>query len=144
MARGNISTVAGIFLNGFAGDGGPATSAQLTLPSDVTVDSAGNIFIADTWSQRIRKIDVNTGIIDTVAGDGTNGYGGDGGLATSAQLAVPSGVAVDSAGNIFIADSNNHRIRKVASCRHRHHQHRGGRWDRWLWWRRWFRPPAPN
>ena len=167
---GIITTVAGSDAHGFAGDGGPATSASLLNPSDVTVDSSGNLYIADTSNFRIRKVDthgnistvagtgpaatssgdggpatqaalvtplgvavdqagniyiadqdgfvvrkVNTqGIISTVAGNGTSGNSGDGGPATSAQMASPYGVAVDGSGNIYIADYNNSRVREVS------------------------------
>ena len=111
-AAGIISTVAGNGTSGYGGDGGPATSAQLDRPSDVAVDSAGNLYIACPLSNRIRKV-TTAGIISTFAGNGVDGYGGDGGPATAAQLYYPSGVAVDSAGNLFIADSGNNRIRKV-------------------------------
>ena len=109
---GNISTVAGNGTNGFSGDGGPATTARLNLPRDVAVDSSGNLFIADRSNHRVRKVDTS-GDISTVAGDGTNGFSGDGGQATSTQLNFPNGVTVDSSGNLFIADQANHRIRKV-------------------------------
>ena len=111
-STGKISTVAGDGTLGYSGDGGAATSAELYLPQGMTVDSAGNIYIADYYNNRIRKVDTS-GNISTVAGDGTLGYSGDGGAATSAELYDPSGVAVDSAGNIYIADEYNHRIRKV-------------------------------
>jgi sugar lactone lactonase YvrE len=109
---GIITTVAGNGSSGYSGDGGPATSARLSLPSDVAVDSAGNLFIADSFNNRIRKVS-SSGIIATVAGDGSFGYSGDGGLAISAQLDDPFGVAVDSTGNLYVADTNNSRIRKV-------------------------------
>ena len=109
---GIISTVAGNGTQGFSGDGGPAISAQLFSPYGVAVDTAGNLFIADTVNNRIRKVTPG-GIISTVAGNGTQGSGGDGGPATSAQLFNPTGVAVDTAGNLFIADMANNRIRKV-------------------------------
>ncbi|MEM7735487.1 MAG: MBG domain-containing protein [Deinococcota bacterium] len=109
---GIITTVAGDGTEGFSGDGGLATAAQLNWPFGVTVDSAGNLFIADFDNDRIRKVDTS-GIITTVAGDGTEGFGGDGGPATAAQLRNPIDVTVDSAGNLFIADQINHRIRKV-------------------------------
>ena len=113
---GNISTVAGT-TKGFSGDGGPATSAQLNDPTDVAVDSSGNLFIADWPNNRIRKVD-SSGNISTVAGTGSTGsleggFSGDGGPATSAQLRDPWGVTIDSAGNLYIGDSINHRIRKV-------------------------------
>ena len=111
-AAGVISTVAGSGTLGFGGDGGPATAAQLALPSGVALDGAGNLYIADWANHRIRKVDA-AGVISTVAGDGTRGYGGDGGPAVAAQLRYPEGVAVDGSGNLYIADSSNHRIRKV-------------------------------
>jgi sugar lactone lactonase YvrE len=112
-ATGIINTVAGDGAGGFSGDGGPATSAELSSPWGVAVDTAGNIYISDVSNQRIRKVTASTGIINTVAGDGTVGYSGDGGAATSAELNYPYGVAVDSAGNIYIADTVNNRIRAV-------------------------------
>ena len=98
---------------GFGGDGGPATSASLNSPLGVAVDAAGNVFIADTNNQRIRRVEAATGTITTVAGDGNRGFGGDGGPATSASLNFPYGVAVDGAGNPFIADTENGAIRAV-------------------------------
>ena len=112
---GTITTVAGIGTPGYSGDGGPATSAELNYPSGVDVDNAGNLFIADTDNHRIREVTANTGTITTVAGNGTAGYDGDGGAATSAELNGPAGVRVDGAGNLFIADLANNRIRKVAA-----------------------------
>jgi uncharacterized repeat protein (TIGR03803 family) len=114
-STGIITTVAGDGTEGYSGDGGPATSAELAYPEEVAVDSAGNIYIADSFNNRIRKVTVSTGTISTVAGDGTYGYNGDGIAATSAELADPCGVTVDSAGNIYIADSENERIRKVTA-----------------------------
>jgi hypothetical protein len=114
-ATGIITTVAGTGSSGFSGDGGPATSASLA-PYSVAVDAAGNLFIADTNNQRVRKVAAATGIITTVAGTGAFGFSGDGGPATSASLRNPEGVAVDAAGNLFIADSLNHRVRKVATA----------------------------
>jgi YD repeat-containing protein len=107
-----ITTVAGNGSEGYSGDGGPATEANLCYPYDIAVDAAGNIFIADLWNHCIRKVDAS-GVITTVAGTGTSGYSGDGALATEAQLYYPNGIAVDAAGNIFIADYYNSRIRKV-------------------------------
>ena len=109
---GIITTVAGNGNRGFSGDGGPATDASFYHPWAVAVDSAGNIYIADYYDHRIRKVD-NSGIITTVAGNGNEGFSGDGGPATDASLYWPYGVAVDSAGNIYIADYRNNRIRKV-------------------------------
>ncbi|GJQ58203.1 MAG: hypothetical protein SCALA701_10040 [Candidatus Scalindua sp.] len=109
---GIITTVAGNGIGGFSGDGGIAEDAQLSSPSDVALDSSGNYYIADNGNNRIRKVDTS-GIITTVAGDGTWGYSGDEGLAVNAQLALPSGVCIDGVGNIYIADSGNNLIRKV-------------------------------
>ncbi len=109
---GIITTFAGSGLRGFSGDGGAATGAWLSEPSDVAVDAAGNFFIADNGNDRVRKVTPN-GIITTVAGTGTGGFSGDGGPATAAQLNDPVAVAADAAGNLFIADKNNSRIRKV-------------------------------
>jgi sugar lactone lactonase YvrE len=108
-----ISTVAGNGTHGSSGDGGPATSAALDTPMAVAVDSSGSLYIADRQNNRVRKVAAN-GIITTVAGTGTYGFSGDGGPAASAELNSPGGVAVDAGGNLYIADSNNSRIRKVA------------------------------
>ena len=110
---GIITTVAGSGVAGFAGDGGLATLAKLYAPYDVTLDTAGNLYIADVSNNRIRKVNAKTGIISTVAGTGAAGFAGDGGLATAAKLYQPFSVVVDLAGNMFITDSYNHRIRKV-------------------------------
>jgi len=115
VGTGIITTMAGNGTQGYSGDNGAATSASLHQPIGVAVDSAGNIYIADSVNARIRKVAAGTGIITTVAGNGTVGYSGDNGAATSASLYGPSGVAVDSAGNIYIADSGNYCIRKVAA-----------------------------
>jgi sugar lactone lactonase YvrE len=111
--NGNISTVAGDNERspGFSGDGGPATNAALDYPNGIALDTAGNLYIADTNNNRIRKVDLG-GIITSVAGS-TSGYSGDGGPATSAKLNSPYGVRSDAAGNLFIADSGNNLIRKV-------------------------------
>lgn len=115
IAGGTISTIAGNGTQGYSGDGAAATSAQLASPWGVAVDGAGSaVYIADRFNQRIRKI--AGGIITTVAGSGTGGAGGDGGLATAAQLYWPHGVVVDTAGNLYIADTNNHRIRKISAA----------------------------
>jgi sugar lactone lactonase YvrE len=114
-ASGDISTVAGDGTAGYSGDGGAATSAELNYPVGAVVDSAGDIYIADTYNQRIRKVTASTGKISTVAGNGTSGYSGDGGAATSAELNYPQSVAVDGSGNIYIADTGNQRIRKVTA-----------------------------
>jgi len=111
--NGIITTVAGNGNGDYSGDNGRATSAGVWNPWGVVVDSVGNLFIADDWNQRIRKVSTN-GIITTVAGNGTAGYSGDGGAATAASLNYPSGVAVDALGNLFIADFDNSCIRKVS------------------------------
>ena len=109
---GTISTYAGTGTPGFAGDGGPATAAQLSFPQGVALDSAGNLYIADSNNNRIRKVTPG-GTISTYAGTGLQGFSGDGGPAIDAQLWFPVGVALDSAGNLYIADQENQRIRKV-------------------------------
>ena len=111
-APANINTYAGNGSAGFSGDGGAAISASLNYRAGVVVDAAGNLYIADRFNQRIRKVDVS-GVISTVAGNGSAGFSGDGGAATSASLSSPHGVAVDAGGNLYIADFSNNRIRKV-------------------------------
>ncbi len=108
-----INTYAGNRTAGFSGDGGAPTSAQFNLPLGLALDSSGNMYIADSVNQRIRKI--SGGNISTVAGNGTGGYTGDGAAATSAEMLNPSSVAVDSSGNLYIADTSNHVIRMVTS-----------------------------
>ncbi len=126
MTAGDIYTVAGTGSQGFSGDGGPATSAELNNPGDVTLDSAGNLVIADTLNARVRVVAAATrtfygqqmtaGNIYTVAGDGTYGFSGDGGPAASASFHLPVAAAPDGAGNVVIADSDNNRIRVVAAA----------------------------
>ncbi len=111
-AAGIIATVAGSGRYGYSGDGGPATAARLRWPEGVALDGAGNLYIADKNSHRIRKVDA-AGVIFTVAGNGTAGYSGDGGPAAAAQLNSPEDMEADGAGNLYIADKNNHRVRKV-------------------------------
>ncbi|HUO83690.1 MAG TPA: hypothetical protein VM534_01125, partial [Thermoanaerobaculia bacterium] len=115
LASGIITTVAGNGLRGYTGDGGPATAARMDNPWDVAIDAAGNLFIADTINDRIRRVSAETGIISTVAGNGNGGFSGDGGSATGGQLDSPTGVAVDAQGNLFIADQFNDRVRKVTA-----------------------------
>jgi sugar lactone lactonase YvrE len=110
---GQLTLIAGTGIGSFSGDGGPAINADIRFPQAIAVDAAGNVFIADTDNNRIRRIDSATGIITTVAGNGVAGFAGDGGAATAAQLDAPFAVALDSAGNLFIADANNNRIRRV-------------------------------
>jgi sugar lactone lactonase YvrE len=109
-----ITTVAGNGTPGYSGDHGAATSAQLSFPSSVTVDSKGNLYIADYNNSVIRKVSASSGVITTIAGNGTSGYSGDNGAATSAELSYPTSLAIDGAGNLLIADTYNDKIRKVA------------------------------
>jgi len=113
VSGGAITTIAGTGTPGYSGDGAAAAAAQLSLPSAVAVDSSGNIYVADTNNQRIRKITGTT--IATIAGDGEQLYAGDGAAATSAVLDSPTGVAVDASGNVYIADRHNQRVRMVAT-----------------------------
>ena len=113
LQTGQVTTVAGTGTGGFNADDIPASSAQLNLPTGVAVDSSGNIFIADTLNQRIRRVDGVTKEITTVAGNGAFGFNGDNPNATSARLSFPLGIAVDAAGNVLIADSLSHRVRLV-------------------------------
>ena len=153
MTAGDIYTVAGDGTRGYSGDGGPATSAELNDPETVTLDSAGNLVIADTTNSRVRVVATHTGTfygqvmtagdVYSVAGDGTSGYTGDGGSATSAELNGPEGAVTDGAGNLVISDGwqqpgagrgggHGHVLR----ARHdrREHLHRGRqREDRVLW-----------
>ncbi|MFI6473028.1 SMP-30/gluconolactonase/LRE family protein [Streptomyces sp. NPDC050516] len=112
LMEGAIATVAGNGVGGFISDGGPGALTRLQYPYDVTVDKNGNLYIADRNNHRIRKVTPN-GNITTIAGDGQAGYVSDGGPAVATRLHYPGGVAVDDAGNVFIADTYNHRIRKV-------------------------------
>jgi len=114
-ATGFISTVAGNLTGGYSGDGGAATSAKLDGVSGLALDGEGNLYIADLYNNAIRKVTKATGIITTVAGDGTQGYSGDGGLATQAHLNGPNSMVVDGAGNLYIADKGNNRIRMVSA-----------------------------
>jgi trimeric autotransporter adhesin len=116
-AAGVISTIAGNGLNGFYGDGSPATQAELSGPFGVAVDGSGNIFIADTYNCVVREIVAATGYIQTIAGTaGSCGFSGDGGAATAAQLSSVGSVSVDKSGNIFVADWNNYVIREITSA----------------------------
>ncbi|WP_158289677.1 S-layer homology domain-containing protein [Paenibacillus flagellatus] len=113
--NGIISTVAGSSTGqlGYSGDGGPATSALLNRPVDVAVDSTGNLYIAEIFNHTIRKVDKSTGIISTVAGTGAAGFSGDGGPANLAQLNTPYSIDFDGSGNMYFADRNNNRVRKI-------------------------------
>ncbi len=112
---GTASIVAGNGTSGYAGDGGAATSAMLSAPNSVAVDKAGNLYIADTYNNVIRKVTASTGGITTFAGDGQLGYSGDGGPAVDAQFGEPNSVALDSAGDLYISDAESHRIRLVSA-----------------------------
>lgn len=109
---GAITTIAGTGIAGYSGDGGPATSAKISFPIDLVIDSKGDILFSDSGNNRIRKIST-TGIITTIAGTGAAGFGGDGGVATSAKLNRPYGLNLDSSGDLYFADHLNQRIRKV-------------------------------
>ena len=112
-SNGRMTRYAGSGESGYSGDGGPALSARLRVPANLEFDNDGNLYIADRENHRVRKVDAN-GIITTVAGNGKAGYSGDGGPADQASLNLPSGLAVDSKGNLYIADRSNDRIRKVS------------------------------
>lgn len=113
-ASGVITTVAGTGTAGYSGDGGAATAAKLYHTAGVAVDNAGNVFIADSWNNVVRKVN-SSGIITTIAGTGAAGYTGDGGPATAATLDDPNSLTVDAAGNVYIADAHNNVIRKVST-----------------------------
>ena len=108
-----ISTVAGTGEQGYAGDGGPATQALLNNPFDLAFDPGGNLCFSDTYNHCIRRIDARTGVITTIAGTGESGFAGDGGPATQAQMNQPYGIVIDRAGNIYVADRLNRRVRRI-------------------------------
>ncbi len=110
--NGFITTFAGNGVSGYSGDGGPSKSAEFYYPAGVSIDNSGNILVADENNNCIRKVNSN-GIISTIVGNGVLGFSGDGGLASSAELFNPAGVAVDNIGNIFITDGFNNRVRKI-------------------------------
>jgi sugar lactone lactonase YvrE len=112
---GNITTIAGTGTQGFSGDGGPATAATLDSPEGVALDSANNLYIADTHNHRVRKLIASTGILTTIAGT-TPGFSGDNALATAAQLNLPTALALDASNNLYLADTGNHRIRKISAA----------------------------
>ncbi len=115
---GDMTTIAGNGTAGYSGNGGQATDAELNQPAGLALDGSGDLFIADAGNNVIRELNLTTGIITTVAGNGTAGSSGDGGLATDAELNNPTGVAVDSSGNIYIADQDNNEIREVDATTH--------------------------
>lgn len=112
-ARGVITTVAGTGEKGYGGDGGPATRATLAAPHEVRFDREGHLFVVERDNHVIRRIDMKTGIISTVAGTGTAGFSGDGGPATQAQFRQPHSIAFDAAGQLLVCDIGNHRIRRI-------------------------------
>ncbi len=111
--QGFVTTIAGIGLAGYSGDGGPATEAEINFPQDLEIGPDGNLYFADADNHRIRMIDLKTGIIITVAGNGSPGFSGDAGPALDAELNRPFGIGFDLEGNLYIADTFNSRIRKV-------------------------------
>ncbi len=113
-STGDISTVAGSGTSGYSGDGGAATSAELSNPYGVAVDAGGNVYIADTGNYVIREVSASTGYISTIAGNGTSGYSGNGGPAASAQLSSPVRIAVDASGDVYVVDSANDVVREVS------------------------------
>jgi trimeric autotransporter adhesin len=122
VSAGNIQTVVGSFstagtpICGYSGDGDPATQAELRFPQGVFVDGSGDILIGDWGNSAIREVSAATAKIQTVAGNGTNSYSGDGSVATQAELAFPAGVSIDSSGDVFVSDSNNNVIREVVAA----------------------------
>lgn len=113
---GEITTYAGTGSGGDDGDGGPATSARIQEPSRSAIDASGHLYFADTDNHRVRRVDASTGIITTIAGDGSQGFSGDGGLATAARLRFPGGIAIAANGDLYIADTENHRVRRVTAA----------------------------
>ena len=111
-ATGQITTVAGSGIQGFSGDNGPATAAQLDSPQGLALDTAGNLYLADTHNHRIRKLNLATGTLITIAGS-TPGFFGDNAAATAAQLNLPTALALDAGNNLYFADTGNHRIRRI-------------------------------
>ena len=111
-STGVISTVAGTGIPGFAGDGGPGVNASLDSPYKLALDQVGNVYIADMWNDRVRRVAASTGVISTLAGGGT---GGDGGPADRADLDLPAGIALDQAGNVYLTEADAARVRKVAA-----------------------------
>jgi sugar lactone lactonase YvrE len=111
---GRISVAAGSGLNNpFAGGGGPGPAARMNQPASLAVDAAGNVFIADSRNHAIRRLDAKTGILTTIAGDGTPGFAGDEGPAAKARFNLPIGLGLDGKGNLYVVDSVNARIRKI-------------------------------
>ncbi len=116
LTTGIITTIAGTGAAGYSGDNAPAGNATLNLPTALAADSLGNLYLSDTANHRIRKIIATTNLIVTIVGNGAQGYSGDSGSATSASIDSPNGIAVDSQNNLYLADTHNHRIRKVSAA----------------------------
>jgi sugar lactone lactonase YvrE len=110
---GIITTIAGTGIQGFSGDTGPAVSAAIDSPTGLALDASNDLYLADTHNHRIRRINAATGIITTIAGNGAPGFSGDTTAATTATLALPHGITIDPAGNLYLADTANHRIRRI-------------------------------
>jgi sugar lactone lactonase YvrE len=115
---GLMTTIAGNGVQGFSGDGGAATAASIDSPAGLAVDAAGNLYIADTHNHRIRRVDVATGVMTTIAGTGAAAFNGDDIAASAAALALPRGLGIDGGGNLYIADTANHRIRRIDAVTH--------------------------
>ena len=111
--QGKITTIAGTNIQGFSGDNGPATAAQLDSPQGLALDTVGNLYIADTHNHRIRRLAASTQTITTIAGTGTPGFSGDNNSATTAQLNLPTALALDTTGDLYVTDNANHRIRRI-------------------------------
>lgn len=113
LDKGKLTTVAGSGRKGYAGDGGPATKALLNEPYEVRFDKAGHMYFVEMQNHLVRRVDAKTGVISTVAGTGSPGFGGDGGLAIKAQFRQPHSIALDDRGGLYVADIGNHRIRRI-------------------------------
>ncbi|MDY7394672.1 T9SS type A sorting domain-containing protein [Aureibaculum sp. 2210JD6-5] len=113
FTTGKVTVVAGTGEVGFSGDGGQASAAKLANPTGLALDGKGNIYISDTGNERIRKVNLSTGVISTIAGTGETGFVGEGTDATKAQLANPLGLAIDNAGDLFVVDRGNNMVRKI-------------------------------
>ena len=116
-----LTRFAGSDTQGFSGDGGPATAANMFGPDGLAIDAAGNVYVAESNNHRVRRIDAATKVITTIAGNGAGSFAGDGGLATSASLSSPGAIALDRNGTLYIADSGTNRIRILTTIDvHRH------------------------
>lgn len=113
LSNGTIETVAGSENKGYAGDGGPARQASLNMPYDMAWDSSGNLYFVELGNHCVRRVDAKSGIISTVAGNGKKGFAGDGGLAKDAVFNQPHSLAINPAGDLFVCDIGNHRIRRI-------------------------------